>query len=121
MGKMYFKLLNAAEFTKNLKSKMDDTQKQRLFNIGSESALRVLKNQMNDCPYKTGFLRRSHRVFFEKENNGKLGISGTMTDCLHAPPLEFNPKRRAWFFPAWDNERPIYLKNLREEFKDILK
>lgn len=122
-NKMYFKLENTDQFVKQLKAHLGPDQLQHLSDIASESALRILNDTRENCPYITGFLRRSYRVFFEKVSD-VLVAAGVLTDCEYAPPVEFGTEsRRAkpHLFPALERERPTFLANIKKAFGMILK
>lgn len=123
MSQMYFKLENADQFVKNLKAHLSPEKLDELNEVAGESALRILNDTKVNCPYVTGFLRRSYRVFFEKMKDA-LFSCGVLTDCEYAPPVEFgtaNRRAKPHLFPAYERERPVFLANLKEKFGMILK
>lgn len=120
---MYFKLENTDQFVKALKAHLSPEKLQELNEVAGESALRILNDTREHCPYITGFLRRSYRVFFEKMKD-VLFSCGVLTDCDYAPTVEFGSATRRskpHLFPALEREKPTFLANLKEKFGMILK
>lgn len=113
---VYFKFVNADEFVKGVRKRLTGDDLAIYTKITNESAIAVLSETRINCPVKTGTLRRSYRLFFEKFTSFIKGIAGgVLTEVDYAPYVEF--KRKPHLFPAYYKEKPNYIERIREAFK----
>jgi len=113
---VYFKFVNADTFVKNVRKRLTGEDLEVYAKIANESALKVLTETRENCPVKTGYLRRSYRVFFERLLGKIKGIAGgVMTEVDYAPPVEF--KSKPHLFPAYYKEKQNFIANVRSAFK----
>ncbi len=104
-------LLNASDFIGHLRNKLAGAGAQEAYRrVAADSAMNILSRTVVDCPYITGNLRRSYRLFFE---DGGM-TAGVMTEVDYAPTVEL---RKPHLIPAFENEKINFISNLREALR----